>query len=352
MRLVAAIAAVVALLIGGARAGAAQEETEDLLRQSRGLYERLEIERALPLLRRLVAPGWAYEITDAQRVEAYRYLGAALTLSGKRDSAIVYFRAALERDPFTDLDAADFTPDQLAAFAAARRLTFSVGVRGGDQRVDPRTQRVVFTVVSTHAAALRCIVRGFGATAPDVVLFNDRNDGVREITWDGLGGDARLAPPGRYEVLVVGHSQIVNRADSAHIFLDLTHDVEPLEDTLPDLTAADLLPERYGHGTPATDLAKGAAVAVGALTISGALGSDQLGSNDVAPVVAGVALAAGVVAFVHRSSHLELPQNVAANQQRRAARQAENDAIRRRNAERLGRTVLVVKAAAGVGSSP
>ena len=68
MRLAAAHAAVVMLLIGGARAGAAQGETADLLRQSRGLYERLEIERALPLLRRLVAPGWPSEISDAQSV--------------------------------------------------------------------------------------------------------------------------------------------------------------------------------------------------------------------------------------------------------------------------------------------
>jgi hypothetical protein len=118
---------------------------------------------------------------------------------------------------------------------------------------------------------------------------------------------------------------------------------------LPDLTAAFLPPPVQVIGSAATDLARRRGR--WRPTISGR-SAHQLGSNDVAPVVAGVALAAGVVAFVHRSSHLALPQNVAANQQRRAARQAENDAIRRRNAERLGRTVLVVKAAAGVGSSP
>lgn len=352
MRGAAALATLVALLIGGTRTAAAQGETADLLRQSRELYERLEIERALPLLRRLVAPGWPFAITDAQRVEAYRYLGAALSLSGRRDSALVYFRAALERDPFTDLDATNFTPDQLTAFAAARRMTFAVGVRGGEQRVDPRTQRVVFTVVSTHVAALRGIVRGFGGAAQDVMLFDGRNDGVREITWDGLGGDARLAAPGRYEILVAGQSQLASSADSARLYFDLTHDVEPLEDTLPDLTAADLPPARHRRDAAAADLAKGAGVAAGALAIAEALGSDQLGEGNTAPWVAGVALAAGLVAFVHRSSHMEQPHNVTANQQRRAARQTENDAIRRRNAERLARTILVVRPAAGIGGSP
>ena len=158
--------------------------------------------------------------------------------------------------------------------------------------------------MSTHAATLRCTVRGIGGAASDVILFNGRNDGARDITWDGLGGDARLAAPGRYEVLVVGQSQIVSRADSAHIFLELTYDVESLEDTLGDLAARDLLPERYGRGAAAADLAKGAGVAAGALAIGGALASDQLGSNDVAPVVAGVALAAFELALQLAPTHI------------------------------------------------
>ena len=124
-------AALATLLVATATAAAAQGGTAELLRQSRELYERLEIERALPILRRVISPDWPFEVTDAQRVEAYKYLGAALSLAGKRDSAVLYFRAALERDAFTDLDPAQFTPNQVAAFAAARRLTFAVGVRAG-----------------------------------------------------------------------------------------------------------------------------------------------------------------------------------------------------------------------------
>src|SRR2546422_10723476 len=76
----------------------AQTETADLLRQAQELYERLEIERALPLLRQIVSPSWPHEITKEQRVQAYTYLGASLVLTGVRDSALLYFRGAIERD--------------------------------------------------------------------------------------------------------------------------------------------------------------------------------------------------------------------------------------------------------------
>ena len=330
-------------------AAAAQGETADLLRQSRELYERLEFERALPLLRRVVAPGWPFEITDAQRVEAYKYLGAALSLSGKADSAILYFQAALEREPFTDLDARDFTPDQLAAFAAARRRTFAVGVRGGEQRVDPRTQRITFTVVSTHAAALRGTVRGLGGTGQAVQLFAGRNEGIRQLTWDGLGGDARLAAPGRYEILVIGQSEILSRTDSARLYIDLLHEIEPLEDTLGSFGPAELLPERHRRGAGVLDFAKALGVAAGALLITEVFSNRQLGTGDEARWVAGVAVATGVVGLVHRSGHAELPDNIAVNQRRRGERDAANAAIRQRNAERIGRTILVVRLAAGIG---
>lgn len=342
-----ALAATLALC---ASAAAAQGETADLLRQSRELYERLEFERALPLLRRVVAPGWPFEITDAQRVEAYKYLGAALSLSGKTDSATLYFQAALEREPFTDLDAREFTPDQLAAFGAARRRIFSVGVRSSPQRVDPRTHRITVTVVSTHTAALRGTVRAVG-TDQSIPLFEGRNEGIRELTWNGLGGDARLAAPGRYEILVVGQSGILTppRIDSARVYFDLVHDVEPLEDTLIGFAASELLPEHHPPGAAARDLAKGLGIAAAALLIAEVFSNRQLGTGNEARWLAGAAVATGVAGFVHRRSHAELPQNVAINQRRRAERDGTNEAIRRRNAERLARTVLVVQPAAGIG---
>jgi tetratricopeptide (TPR) repeat protein len=347
-------AALVTLLVAFAPAAQAQGETADLLRQSRELYERLEIERALPILRRVVSPDWPFEVTDAQRVEAYKYLGASLSLVGRSDSAVLYFRAALERDPFTDLDPAQFTPAQVAAFAAARRRTFAVGVRaGGERRVDPRTQRVVFTAVTTHAAALRGSIRAVGGEeAESITLFDGTNEGARELAWDGLARDGRLAAPGRYEVLVIGRSQIVARTDTARTYVDLAHDVERLEDTLHTLAPGELLPERYRDGAAGLDLVKGLSVAAGALLISGILTNERLGAGQEARWVAGAAVGVGVTAFLYRRRHAAIPVNVAANETRRSARRAANDAIRQRNSERLGRTVLLIKPATASMSGP
>src|SRR5256714_4192036 len=133
------------LAVGAAPALAAQGSTEELLVQAHQFYERLEVERALPLLRQIVSPNWPFEVTADQRVDAYKYLGACLALAGKRDSAVLYFRAAIERDPFTELDASRFTPAQLATFDEARRRTRAGAARTGQPaRAGPPPTRVPF----------------------------------------------------------------------------------------------------------------------------------------------------------------------------------------------------------------
>src|SRR5437879_7699172 len=202
----------------------AQTPTADVLRQAQELYEKLEIERALPLLRQIVSPGWTSEVTQDQRVQAYTYLGASLALLGARDSALLYFRGAIERDPFSDLDARRFTPAQLALFQQARRLTFAVAARpGAAARVDPRTQPATFTVVTTHTASLRVALRPADEKGA-VELFHDVNDGLREVRWDGLLPDGRLAPPGRYALGGVGRSQLLARSDSTRVCFTVPQD--------------------------------------------------------------------------------------------------------------------------------
>src|SRR3989441_12986852 len=202
-----------ALVVAAPSPVRAQTETADLLRQAQELYERLEIERALPLLRQIVSPSWPHEVTKEQRVQAYTYLGASHALTGVRDSALLYFRGAIERDPFTDLDARRFTPAQLALFQQARRLTFAVAVRPvAAARIDPRTERAVFTVVTTHPASLRVELRP-AEEQTAIVLFHDVNDGLREVSWDGLLPGGHVAPPGRYALAVVGRSTLVSRSE-------------------------------------------------------------------------------------------------------------------------------------------
>lgn len=331
---------------------AAQAGTAELLQQARELYERLEIERALPILRQVVSPGWPLEVTNAQRVEAYKYLGAALVLRGKPDSAVLYFRAALERDAFADLDPAQFTPAQEAAFAVARRRTFSVGARPiPETRLDPRTGRLTVTVVTTHAATLYATLRALGGT-DRVVLYDGVNDGAREIGWNGLGPDGRLAPPGRYDLSLVGRSQINTQSDSLRLYLDVQYDVEPLEDTLPAFGDGELLPERHPESTAGTDLLKGLGVAVGALAVGSLLANDRLGTGHEGRIMAGAATVGGIAAFSYRRAHRAIPRNVALNDTRRAARATANAMIQQRNAGRIARTTLLITPASAPAVRP
>ena len=331
-------------------AGQGGDETAQQLRRAQGLYDHLQIEQALPLLRQLISSEWPFPATAAERAEAYKYLGASLLLVGKNDSSVVYFRAALERDPFTDLDPDEFTPPQLREFAAARRLTFAVGVRPvTPARVDPRSERVHFTLVATHAAAIRASLRR-ADTAATIPVFNGDIEGVRDVAWDGLTPAGTLAPPGRYELVIEGRSALGLGADSARVFVDLRQEVEPLEDTLPDLTAAELLPERRDRSIATGDLAKGLAIAATVLGIAHGLSSDDLGRDATAPtLVAGTATITGLVAFIHIRRHPEIPANVGANGERRERRRAANEAIKARNAAKIAATLLVVSPAAGVG---
>ena len=343
--------ALVVVLLAAPAAGAAQSTTAEMLDRAVRYHAELDVERELVILRQIVSPNSPFIVTQAQRGLAYKYLGAALVVRGQADSGILYFRAAIERDPFTDLEPQKFTPKELAAFGEAKRLTFALGVRSvTPDTIDPRTERLTFTVLSTHAAALRVELRVTGASAA-LPLYAGDNDGPRELQWDGLLGDGRLAPPGRYELLVTGQSRLNQRGDSTRLYFSLEHDHRPLEDTLPALRPDELLPEQQSPGMARGELLKGFGLAAAALLIPRLLANGDLegGSRTLAAGMAGAASAAGVAGFVHRQRHREIPANVAANGRRRADRAMANAAILQRNGERLAETRLVIGPAAGVG---
>ena len=266
---------------------------------------------------------------------------------------MLFFRAAIERDPFTELDPNLFTPAQLATFGEAQRRTFAVAVRPvASARVDPRTARVTFTVVATHAALVDVKLSAVG-TGPRQSLFQGTMDGVREITWDGLFADRRLAPQGRYALAVAGRSRLTGTSDSARVYFDLRHEVAPLEDTLPALDRGALLPERISPEAARRDVAKGLGVAAAALLIAGAANGDLGGGErEGAVVVAATAAVTGVVAFLVGRRHGAIPQNIVANARRRAERDSANASVRGRNADRIAATVLLVSPAAGEGPGP
>jgi hypothetical protein len=348
---------VVAALLLGALPGRArgQDSTALVLQQARDLYERIELERALPLYRGVLSPGWRFEVTQAQRVEANLYLGAALLLLDARDSALAHFRAALERDAFADLDPSRFTPTQLEAFQAARQSVFAIGVRPVNAvRLDPRVGKMTFSIATTHAAAVRCEVRLAGQeTSFPVFVGEVQGGGLHEIEWDGVLPSGQLAPSGRYAFVLLARSRvgaqsgIARITDSTAAYFDVKQEYAALEDTVPDLSSSVLLPENYPASAAAGDLLKGLGVAVGALLLANVASDQDLGGAKGMATAVGVAgVAVGVVSFATRRGRAR-PENVAANEQRRTERSAANAEIRRRNAERLAQTVLLIAPATG-----
>jgi hypothetical protein len=349
-----ALAVFVGLLI--ASPARAQSNTAEMLQQAIGLYENLDIDRALVILQRIISPSSPFLVTEEQRVAAFKYLGAALALQqgrDKRDSAITFFRASIERDPFTDLDPQTFSPSQVQVFREAGLATFKVGLRPvAVDTIDPRTARFRFRGLTTHAAHIRLELRSGGVSRG--VIYDGESNGVREFEWDGLLSEGRLAPPGRYELALIGESRRITVPtpvqDSAHVYLELEWLHEPLEDTLAQLGAADLLPEQYQASAATSDLLKGAAVAAAALLTQGVLSSSQLGGNRTAMgVVASGGAIAGVGAFFYRQSHRAIPQNMAENQRRRLQREQGNAAINQRNDAKLRETRMAIAPAAGAG---
>jgi len=321
---------------------AAQGSTAESLAQATKLYEGLQVERALVLLRQVISPSSPFEVSHEQRVQAYVYLGASLAILGMRDSSIAYFRAALERDPFTDLDPSRFTERERSAFGEARRRTLAAGARPLlPRRIDPRTDAIPMVIVSTHDAAVRAEVVAAGDTS-GIAVFDRESEGVREISWNARLADGQIAPAGRYW-LVVRARDNTGLTDSASVAFELAHELPALEDSLPALGESELLAERWPRSSAYRQLGKGVAFAAAGLAIS-ALGNAKL-EGDGRPLARGIAIAgiaAGAVGAWDRWLHPVNHAAVAQNQRRRDALTARNAEIASRNAARLAQLRIIV----------
>ncbi len=337
-----------ALLAAAAPTAGGQGNTDEALSQGIALYEKLDVEQALILFRRVISPSSPFEVSREQRVKAYKYLGAALAILGQSDSSIVYFRAALERDPFLDLDPDRFTQQEQIALAEARKRSFATGLRPlAETRWDPARETINFAVVTTHQASLRLEIQP-GDGGPAIALHDREGDGIREVAWNGILG-TRLAAPGAYELRAIGRSLLTGRIDSTSAPFTLRHDFPTLEDTLPALRPDELLPERRPPSAGRISMLKGVAIATATLVIPRLAGNSQLrdGGNGMATIAATAATGAGVMALVVTRRSPEIPANIAQNNVRRAERAAVNAAIVRRNQERLALTKLVLLPGAG-----
>lgn len=344
-------ATVMVSLAAGPRPAAAQDNTAEMLERAVQHYDNLQVERALGVLRQIVSPSSPFEVSREQRVQAYTYIGASLALLGRRDSAIVYFRAALERDPFVDLDPRRFTAQERDAFAEARRRSFRVAVQPvRAARIQPGAGQLPFVFLTTHDAAIRVEIRPPGSGERSM-LGQREGSGLHELAWNGMLPDGRLTPSGVHELWVLADSRISGERDSAQVYLTVRHDFPPLEDTLPALAASALLPERHASSAAAMELMRGLGIAAAALIAPSVLGNRELGSGgrSLSGSVAVAAGVGGVIAFIARRQNPDIPANIAENRRRIAEHSARNAEITERNRQRLAQTTLYIMP--GIGAA-
>jgi len=321
-------------------------QADEQLRQAIRRYENLEIERARALFEEVISPTTPFPVTEAQRVVAYKYLGATLATLGRRDTAITFFVAAIGRDPLVDLDPRSFGEQERQVFQEARGRVFRLGLRPIPRdTLDPRTERINFTIASTHNGLVRLELV---STLDDsrYTLFEGDVDGPRDIPFNGLsprGGG--LIPPGAYDLVVTGESHTrANQSDSTSSLLEIGWDRATLEDTIAAFGPNDILPTRQPPSAATKDLLKGLAIAAGAVVSANIIGQSSMeGSTALASGVAVVGIGAGLYAFLHRRGHPEIPENIAENAARQQRRATANTRIMDRNQARIDATRIIIR---------
>jgi hypothetical protein len=336
---------------------AAQQSTEDRLYQAIALYEAFNVEAARPILQAIVSPGYLQQVSAQQRATAYKYLGASYAVLSVADTATQYFIAALDYDPFTDLDPAKFAAAELQAFAAARAQIFKVAIAQmpAPALIRPQeglgdTAAYPFRVITTKRANMRATIFFQEDTTLQAELFNGSNDNVRNLQWRGIVSDgrtARIAPAGLYTLRVTGSESSgsnAGRLETQTLQFRIERISEPLEDTLNTLDPRDarqLLPERYPTIAPWQDLMRGVFVGAVAFALPASLSTD-ISSAPHAAAAGAISVGTAVASWWYRRRNPSIRLNVDENQRRRNVRAAFNEEVRRRNEERERRTLLVI----------
>ena len=349
----------IACLLAAARPAVAQTIPE-LLKTGIDAYRQSNVELAKEAFASILAS--RQQVTNEQRVTAYKYLGASYAVIGKADTAINYFTAALAYDAFTDLDRNKFSPQELAAFDQAKTQIFRVGMRPLTAKVvdpkstDPSQTTYPVRITTTQRAEITVTVAlkraGTGGDSLTEVVFAGVNDGTQTLSWRGTVG-GQIAPAGNYEMRISGLSQQLGASrDSTTQKLDFSvrQSYEPLEDTLPTLGAQDTVIASYNPRDPLWDFVKGAALGVAVGTIAKlALDDSKVAPEDRGAwkshwmIASGIGVGAGLFSFSYRRQHLLRPEAVAENLKRRQMRAVFNQEVRRRNADRLDKTKLIIQ---------
>jgi hypothetical protein len=333
------------------------QSTQQYIDRAVAMYEALQVEAARPLLLNIISPNYLQTVTPEQKVTALKYLGASYALLDNQDSATVFFVAALDFDPFTDLDPSKFSAAELVPFNMAKRRIFKTGIRPITPRViDPRAEASAYTfqVVTTHRAQLVVELVHQGDTSRKETLFQGESDGVREFRWRGVMSTGQLADSTVYLLRASATSRLAGSSSNSPVsverqFFKVEHSFAPLEDTLPTLADEDLLTEKYSARAPWFDLAKGGWVAATAIALPMFALNRDIKWNAHSAAAAALALGGAGASFYYRYQKREILANVLENQRRRQQRLLFNAGVKARNDGRLEARKLVITPAAGIG---
>ena len=330
---------------------AAAQTTAELIARAKNHYNNFNVEEARPILLRIISPNYLNPVLPAERVEALKYLGASYALLTKPDSARLFFAAALDFDPFTDLDVQTFSAVELGEFNEAKKTIFKVGVAPIRNRlVNPRndsTSYVFRTITTGRGVLVARILSQPDTTRTHVELFSGSNDGLRNIRWNGVLSNGQFADTGVY-VIRVSASQGSGQQQTEQQFFRLEHHHEPLEDTLPAFRPEQLLQERISTIAPYWDLGKGTLAAAASFALASvALNSDVKGSTVHMAAAGATGLLVGVGSFLYRRGKPTIRANADENARRQAQRTAFNNAVRARNQQKLDARFIIITPVAG-----
>lgn len=333
-------------------AASAQGRTKELLDRAIALYNAFNVEQAQPLLQQIISPSNPTPPSAEERVRAYKYLGASYAQLGKSDSAVIYFGAALEFDPFTDLEQEIFSAAELGPFATAKRQVFKIGIRPiYSALVDPKvdTTRYRFTIVATHRARVTVELIKLPDSTLREPVFSGDFEGLQEVRWDGFMKIAgRIADSANYLMRASATSNLPRAGGQAPPqsfetqFFKVEHWFEPLEDTLPPLPDSLLLTEKIPASAPWFDLAKGVGFGGAAFGVAALALNADIKWQLHAIVAVGISAASGVASWFYRSKNREIPAAVAENARRQQQRSDFNSGVRARNADRLAQTKVII----------
>lgn len=332
------------------------QSTKQKIDSAIALYDQFNVEAARPILLTIISPGYLQQVSSVEKAMALKYLGASYAVLASPDSARNFFIAALDFDPFTDLDPTKFAASELAAFNEAKARLFKVAIRQlpGPSLVQRDTAAVPFEFITTQRATpLRVELINQTDTTLRQVLYDAPHEGVRRIEWRGVLADGRYAPPGVYALRARATPFGGGAPLTETVSIRIEHVFEPLEDTLPALDPVkELLAERIPSASPWKDLIKGGVLAGAAIGLPMlALNStkDQLAWSTHAGVAAAAGAISGGISFWYRRRNPQIPENVTENLRRQRVRTAFNVAVRQRNQDRVQRTLLIVSPVTSFG---